>query len=143
MVRSVKIAVKKAVLLINLIIKLSFYTKMDVILNIFSIIPYHTYNNTAARNLKLKRQYLNLPHNLKHNLIWFGSVPRKALQFFPFFEELKMPPNSPLSQIYDLIDGVSLIVLGKYGVMRIYVYNGNKIRHINLLRRGAESRKAT
>ena len=30
---------------------------MDVILNIFSITPYHTYNNTAALNLKLKRQY--------------------------------------------------------------------------------------
>lgn len=54
-----------------------------------------------------------------------------------------MPQNSPLSQIYDLIDGVSLIVFDKYGDMYIYAYNGNKIRHINQLRRGAPSRMST
>jgi hypothetical protein len=57
MVGSVKIAVKKAVLVTNQIIEIRFYMKVYVILYIFSIIPYHTYNNTAARNLKLKRQY--------------------------------------------------------------------------------------
>ena len=57
MVGSVKIAVKKAVLVTNQIIKIRFYMKRYVILYFFSIIPYHTYNNTAVLNLKLKRQY--------------------------------------------------------------------------------------
>ena len=56
-VGSVKIAVKKNVLVTNQIIKIRFFMKVDVISYNFSIIPYHTYNNTAVRNLKLKRQY--------------------------------------------------------------------------------------
>ena len=57
MVGSVKIAVKTPVSVTNQIIEIRFYMKVYVILYIFSIIPYHTYNNTAARNLKLKSQY--------------------------------------------------------------------------------------
>ena len=41
-VGSVKIAVKKAVLVTTQIIKIRFYMKVDVISYHFSIIPYHT-----------------------------------------------------------------------------------------------------
>ena len=56
-VGSVKIAVKNAVLVIYQIIEIRFYMKRYVILYIFSLIQYHTFDNTAARNLKLKRRY--------------------------------------------------------------------------------------
>ena len=74
-VRSVKIAVKNAVLVIYQIIKIRFYMKRYVILYIFSIISYHTYNNTAARNLKLKRQYQPPPLPETQSI---SSGPRKG-----------------------------------------------------------------
>jgi hypothetical protein len=61
MVGSVKIAVKKTVLVTKQIIEIRFYMKVYVNLYFFSIIPYHTYKNTAARNLKLKREYQPSP----------------------------------------------------------------------------------
>ena len=78
---------------------------------------------------------------LLDSLSKFGPV--FLLPSAPFWWVSKMPPNSSLSQIYDLIDNVSLIMFDKYSDMYIYVYNGNKIRHINQQRRGAPSRMAT